>query len=321
MATPAADDRPWAVQGGEPKPLVPVATRPVLFHALDLLRRAGVLEVVLITEPAAAPVFRAAVGDGDRWGMTIAYAQAAGGGDLGRALTTGNGSAAGEPLLVQRADALLHDELREDIVTFAREGLDALALRLAGDLGSDGVAEDACYLLSARAVDALRALGPIEDPIAGLRRHGTNLQVSEVDGCLACQGGELSLLRANRHALERLHRDVDRAHLSGCEIQGHVVVHPTAVVKRTLVRGPAIVGPGARIVDSYIGPYTSIGANACVEGTEIEHSIVMDTARLLYVGARLETSIIGRGATIARRFDMPKAVRLSVGDRAEVALS
>jgi glucose-1-phosphate thymidylyltransferase len=47
----------------------------------------------------------------------------------------------------------------------------------------------------------------------------------------------------------------------------------------------------------------------------------MDDARLQFVGSRLETSIIGRGASIVRRFDMPSAVRMSIGDGALVALS
>ena len=37
-----------------------------------------------------------------------------------------------------------------------------------------------------------------------------------------------------------------------------------------MIRGPAIVGAGARVVDAYIGPYTSIGDGVRVEGAEIE---------------------------------------------------
>jgi glucose-1-phosphate thymidylyltransferase len=129
------------------------------------------------------------------------------------------------------------------------------------------------------------------------------------------------LLEANRHALASLTTDVDGAMLEDSEIQGAVVIHPTATLQNTLVRGPAIIGPRSRLVDSYVGPYTSIGADVRIDGTEIEHSIVMDAAQLLFVGSRLETSIIGRGASIVRRFDVPSAVRMSIGDGAQVALS
>jgi glucose-1-phosphate thymidylyltransferase len=72
--------------------------------------------------------------------------------------------------------------------------------------------------------------------------------------------------------------------------------------------------------DAYIGPYSAIGADVVVEGTEIEHSIVFPGAELRFVGTRLETSIIGKGARVVRSFGVPNALRLSIGDGAEVAL-
>ena len=106
-----------------------------------------------------------------------------------------------------------------------------------------------------------------------------------------------------------------------CEFQGPVKVHPTARLEHTLIRGPAIIGPGARLSHAYVGPYTSIGANVTIDGSQIEHSIVLDEAELLHVGNRLETSVIGRGARITRSFVVPTAMRLSVGDGAEVTIT
>jgi glucose-1-phosphate thymidylyltransferase len=86
------------------------------------------------------------------------------------------------------------------------------------------------------------------------------------------------------------------------------------------VRGPAVIGPGARVTDAYIGPYTSIGAGVVIEGTEIEHSIVLPEAELRYVGTRLESSVIGCGARVLRGFRTPSAIRVSIGDGAEIVL-
>ena len=97
-------------------------------------------------------------------------------------------------------------------------------------------------------------------------------------------------------------------------------MHPTAIVERSLLRGPIVIGPGARVTDAYIGPYTSIGANVVIEGAEIEYSIVLPEAELRFVGTRLESSVIGRGARIVRGFDLPGAIRMSIGDGAEVIL-
>ena len=73
-----------------------------------------------------------------------------------------------------------------------------------------------------------------------------------------------------------------------------------------------VIGPGAVVRDSYIGPYSSIGADTVIEGTEIEHSIVLPRAELRFVGTRIESSVIGRGARIVRSFRPP-------GDHAHVA--
>ena len=59
-ATSMREERPWQSLGS-PKALVPVATKPILFHTLDALRSAGILEVALLSEPPATPLFEAAV--------------------------------------------------------------------------------------------------------------------------------------------------------------------------------------------------------------------------------------------------------------------
>jgi glucose-1-phosphate thymidylyltransferase len=58
-----------------------------------------------------------------------------------------------------------------------------------------------------------------------------------------------------------------------------------------------------------------------IDGAEVEHSIVFSGAEVRFVGTRLETSIIGQRARVTRSFAVPRAVRLSIGDGAEVMLS
>jgi glucose-1-phosphate thymidylyltransferase len=322
VATTNNHDQRWSSVGTRPKSLVPVATKPILFHTLEALRAAGVLEAALLTEPHTASAFKATVGNGDRWGMTIRYEECDGGTAVGGALAVAGDFVDGEPVIVQPADAMLSARLRDHVVNFAREDIDALALMVVPARTPAALPRVAGgYLLSPRAVSIMRAGPASRDPLARLRSHGSQVRVLDVDGCLVCHGGESSLLEANRQVLTGIAGSVDPAGLDACEIQGAVVIHPTARLRNTLVRGPAIIGPRSHVVDSYIGPYTSIGADVRVEGTEIEHSIVMDSAQLLFVGSRLETSIIGREARIVRRFDMPSAVRISIGDGAHVALS
>ena len=123
--------------------------------------------------------------------------------------------------------------------------------------------------------------------------------------------------------LEELRRDVDAVrHPARASSRAPCRCTRRARLEHTLVRGPAIIGPGARLSHAYVGPYTSIGANVTIDGSQIEHSIVLDGAELLHVGTRLETSVIGRGARDQPRASgCRRAMRLSVGDGAEVTVT
>ena len=98
-------------------------------------------------------------------------------------------------------------------------------------------------------------------------------------------------------------------------------IHPTAELKSSIIVGPSIIGPGARISNSFVGPYTSIGASAEIEGAEVERSIIAEGARIMHVGRRIEGSTIGQRATIFRDFALPRGIRLHVGANAEMAFS
>jgi glucose-1-phosphate thymidylyltransferase len=99
------------------------------------------------------------------------------------------------------------------------------------------------------------------------------------------------------------------------------VIDPSARLRATTVRGPAIIGPGVEISDAYIGPYSSIGRDVVIENAEVEHSIILPGASIKHLGGRLEASVVGPGARIFRDFRLPRALRLNVGEGAEVAIT
>jgi glucose-1-phosphate thymidylyltransferase len=315
------DDPPWPSLRSGPKQLVPVGNKPILFHNLEALRKAGVLEATIALEPESGEAIRAAVQDGSRFNLSVGYVEWPSGAGVADALQSSRHFIGDEPVLVEQADALVSDRMHPHIAAFAGEALDALALRFAGPSAAEqGVL--GAYLLSRRGLTFLLERPDAgEDLLLGVRSRGGRVDVQDLDGCLPCHGGEEALLEANRRILARLTGDHDPASLVASDLQGPVVVHPTARLERSLVRGPAIIGPGCRLTDAYVGPYTSIGADVAIEGAEIEHSIVLDGAQLRFVGVRIETSVIGRGAQVIRGFALGRAMQLSVGDGAEIRLS
>jgi glucose-1-phosphate thymidylyltransferase len=301
--------------------LFPIANRPILFHHLESLRRGGLLEATILAEPDAAESIRRAVGDGRRWNLTVHYGECPTDGGLAGALATCRSFIGKEPVLVQHADALLRGRLHPHIAAFCHDRLDAMALRVVPGHGEYEGTLPPSYMLSPRALSVLlESPEAAANPINEVRASGGSVRVQPVEGCLPCHGDIDALLDSNRRVLEQLKADTTGAHLEGCEVQGPVVVHPSAEVKRSTLRGPAIIGAGARLTDAYVGPYTSIGADVQIEGAEIEHSIVLAGAEIAYVGARIESSVIGERARVARSFRRPSALRMSIGDGAEVVL-
>ena len=65
------------------------------------------------------------------------------------------------------------------------------------------------------------------------------------------------LLEANRLLLETLEPRLDGKVDEASRIEGRVVIERGAEIVNSTVRGPAIIGAGARVVDSYIGPFTA----------------------------------------------------------------
>jgi NDP-sugar pyrophosphorylase family protein len=97
-----------------PKPLVPVAGRPLLEHILDLLR-AGGIEDVVVNLHHLGHVIERHLGDGSRFGLRIRYSWEDPILDTGGGIKRAEPLLAGEPFVVINGDSLLEIRLREVI--------------------------------------------------------------------------------------------------------------------------------------------------------------------------------------------------------------
>ena len=331
------------------KQLVPVANKPVLFYGIEAMADAGIVDVGIIIAPETGDEIRTAVGDGSQFGVAITYIEQDEPLGLAHASLTAEPYLDGEPFVMYLGDNLLQGGITELVASFHASGPDALILLTpVDDPQNYGVAElegdrvvrlvekppnpatdlalVGVYMFTAGIHDAARAIEPsdrgeleITDAIQYLVDQGRRVEPHIVRGWWKDTGRLEDMLEANRLVLDRIEPRVE-GELLDAQCDGRVVVEPGARLERTTVRGPAIIGAGARITDAYIGPYTSIGEGCVISDAEVEHSILLEGSQVTNLEGRMESSLLGRNVKIARGVRQPRAYRFMVGDNSEIGI-
>src|SRR5918911_709047 len=271
------------------KQLVPVANKPVLFYGIEAMAQAGIEEVGIIIAPETGGEIRDAAGDGSQFGVRITYIEQDAPRGLAHAVLTAEPFLGDSPFVMYLGDNLLRDGIVDLVRQFQTEEPDALILLTpVPDPQNYGVAE-----LEERRV--ARLVEKPERPQSDLALVGVYMFTSAI--------------------FEDVGDSVE-GELIDSRVEGRVVLEPGAVLERSTVRGPAVIGRGARITDAYIGPYTAIGEDVTIDNAELEYSIVLAGSSVRDLPARIEASLIGRNVSIGRIPELPRAYRFVVGDNA-----
>jgi len=125
------------------KQLLPIYDKPMIFYPLSALMLGGMRDILVITTPADAPLFRALLGDGAQWGIRLNYAVQDKPGGLAEAFLVGRDFLAGEGCALMLGDNLVYgDGLTEMMRRSAArpEGATVFAYRV-GDPERYGVVE------------------------------------------------------------------------------------------------------------------------------------------------------------------------------------
>jgi len=331
------------------KQLVPVANKPVLFYGIEALAQAGIRDIGIVVGDTQAEI-RAAVGNGSAWGVSITYIEQDAPRGLAHAVMISEPFIGSDSFVMYLGDNLLNKGITTFVEQFVRdkpaaqillarvpdpqmfgvaELLNGRVIRLVekpqepkSDLALVGV-----YMFSPAVFEAVKSIRPsfrneleITDAIQHLIDRGLEVRPHIVDGWWKDTGKLEDMLEANRLILDLIERRVEGSVDSESRVEGKVIIEPGAIVEHSVVRGPVIIGARARIVNAYVGPFTSIMSDAEVRDSEIEHSIVLEGSSISNLSTRIEDSLIGKNVRIYRLPVKPSAYRFMLGDNSEVGI-
>jgi glucose-1-phosphate thymidylyltransferase len=333
------------------KQLVPVANKPILFRVIESIRDAGIDDIGIVVGDTA-PEIQEAVGAGRRWGVNITYIQQDAPLGLAHAVKVSQDFLGDDRFVMFLGDNVIQGGISGLIREFETSGYNCqIVLTPVENPSRYGVAEldpetrriirlvekprnpasnlvlVGIYMFDQHVWEAVHAISPswrgeyeITDAIQHMVDKGYNVHPYVHRGWWIDTGEPGEMLEANDRVLDEVEHHIDGYVDRDSQINGKVTIEKGAEIINSRIRGPAIIGEDTRIVNSYIGPFTSIYHHVLVECSEIEHSIVLEHSRILDIPYRIEDSLIGRLSVITRSPIKPKALKMTLGDHSQVGI-
>jgi glucose-1-phosphate thymidylyltransferase len=332
------------------KQLVPVANKPVLFRVIEAIHEAGIDDIGIVIGDTGAEI-RQAVGTGARWDVKITYIPQEAPLGLAHAVKISQDFLGDDRFVMFLGDNVIQGGISALIRQFSGSDWNSqVVLTEVAQPQHYGVAElndqgqikqlvekprnppsnlalVGIYMFDHHVFEAVNAIAPswrgeleITDAIQWLVEHGYRVHPYVHRGWWIDTGKPIDMLEANNRVLAELEYRVEGHVDRDSKVDHLVTVERGAEVINSVVRGPAIIGEDTRIVNSYVGPFTSIHHHVRVENSEIEHSIVLDNSRIVDIPSRIEDSIIGREVEVTYSPIKPKAYKMTLGDHSRVGL-
>ncbi len=333
------------------KQLVPVANKPVLFRVIEAIRDAGIKDIGIVVGDTA-PEIKEAVGQGRRWGVKITYIHQDQPLGLAHAVKVSKDFLGDERFVMFLGDNVIEGGISGLIREFEQSDYDSqIVLTPVDQPERYGVAEldpdtrriirlvekppdppsnlilVGIYMFNEHIWEAVDAIQPswrgeleITDAIQYLVDEGYNVHPYIHRGWWIDTGEPGEMLEANDLVLDEIEPCIEGYVDRDSDVNGKVTIEKGAEIINSRIRGPAIIGQDTRIVNSYVGPFTSIYHHVHIESSEIEHSIVLEHSRIVEIPYRIEDSLIGRNAVITRSPIKPKALKMTLGDHSHVGV-
>jgi glucose-1-phosphate thymidylyltransferase len=332
------------------KQLIPVANKPVLFRVIEAIRDAGITDIGIVVGHTAEEI-KAAVDNGDRWGAKITYIYQDQPLGLAHAVKVSQDFLGDDRFVMFLGDNVIEGGISVLIQQFAESAWNSQIVLTpveqpehygVAELNGEGrivrliekpkqppsnLALVGVYMFDHNIHKAVDSIAPswrgeleITDAIQWLVERDYKVYPYVHRGWWIDTGKMEDLLQANSLVLEELEPKIEGNVDEKSTVDSRVTIQAGAEIVNSVVRGPAIIGERTRIVNSYVGPFTSIYHDVTIEDSEIERTIVLENSVIRDIPARIQDSLIGRDVALTRTSTRPKAYKLSLGDHSRVGI-
>lgn len=326
------------------KHLIPLAGKPMIFHAIEKVIEAGITDIFINTNPGDTQI-QSVVGDGSRWGVHITYFEQTGGPQgIAHVVKCAQPFIGTDPFLFYLSDNIVLGSLKPLVERFARSTGDCLlTLAKVPDPRQFGVpqfddqgklvdviekpseppsdfAVTGIYLYTAsffKAFDQITKSARGEYEISSIHsyflKHNFQVETEEITGWWKDTGKPDDLLHANHLLIDLLQAP------SVTELGDRVWFGKNVKIgKEVVIKGPVLIGDNVVLEQSTVGPYVTIGEGSVLKNCTVTESIIFSGAEIV-TSISIAESIIGEKVRV-RSSEISRSRRLIVGDQAVIEL-
>lgn len=293
------------------KPMIQILDKPLLQYAIDRLLFNGITEICIVISKNDNEI-RSYFADGRNFGASISYAEQDESGISGAVLAAESFVKGEEQFILLHSDIICSPEILSRTlnaigssgtdmaiaVTLQLEVLDFGVARISsgfvesiideGDEGESHYVIAGVFILTNKIFEYLKKGFAFNNALNEFIKDGNKIAAGIWNEIWIDIGRPWDLLRAGKFLLSQL----DHARISAnayiednVDIKGPVIIEAGAeILNGTIIKGPV-----------YIGKNTFIGNNTLIR----DNAIISDTAKI-GMGCEIKSSIIMRGASIAR---------------------
>ncbi|MEM3192999.1 MAG: glucose-1-phosphate thymidylyltransferase [Candidatus Parvarchaeota archaeon] len=310
------------------KQLLPLAGRPVSEYALMNLIELGIKDVNIVLGEVGANEVKSHYGDGEKWGVNISYTYQGKPLGIAHAIGLTKNFVKGDDFVVVLGDNYFQSGFSDIAEKFMNSDNEAfLALTKVSNPEQFGVAEisdgrivklvekpknpasnlaiTGVYFLRRGIFPVIESLSPssrgeleITEAFQKMIDSGMKIGYSVIKGWWKDTGTPEEFLKCNMMALEKITSEITDEQNNGKYWRAYIE-EKVQIDENSKVVGPCFIGKGTEIVNSYIGPYMSIGRGCRLVNANIENSVVMDKVFInMKSNSLIRESLIGPFTTI-----------------------